>query len=418
MGAPLPNSNPGDPIPNSSLGDPPPRTNPHLEVKDARLIFSAVWDDLEEKYGRDHLRFPREFIWLGGAPGAGKGTNTPFIARTRDITAPPVVISALLDSPEAVALKNAGKLVGDREVISLLFQELLKPQYHDGVIVDGFPRTPIQGECLQLFYHKLIELHAAYRGTPLAAHFRKPSFRLALLYVSEKVSVERQRKRGREIREHNKRVRATGEGQLLEERKTDLNEDLCRKRYRTFSEETHAALERLRTIFHYHLINAEGPLEEVQRKIVEEFAYQSKLDLSEDVFGLIQNIPVARDLAAHARQELVERLEGYAENNRPLFEKVVKLVEEKMIPIVRAHAMSGHARFNSEHELLSEGKDGEALKMLIDVFTERGFHASVDVHKMDVPERVDLTTGQICCRTKKVYRIAIRFPPSDIRRGH
>src|SRR5437764_14026746 len=105
---------------------PPPRPAPSaadLEVKDPQLIFNAVWDDLEEKYGRDHLRFPREFIWLGGAPGAGKGTNTPFIARTRDITAAPIVISGLLDSPEAVAIKNAGKLVGDREVITLLFQE-------------------------------------------------------------------------------------------------------------------------------------------------------------------------------------------------------------------------------------------------------------------------------------------------------
>jgi adenylate kinase len=403
--------------PPSNPGAPPPRPDPGLEVKDAKLIFQAVWDDLEEKYGRDHLRFPREFIWLGGAPGAGKGTNTPFIAKTRDITAPPVVISALLDSPEAVALKNAGKLVGDREVIGLLFQELLKPEYHDGVIVDGFPRTHVQGECLQLFYNKLIELHAAYRGTPLAPHFRKPSFRIALLFVNEKVSVERQLKRGREIREHNKRVQATGEGQLLEVRETDLDREKCRDRYRTFKNETHAALERLQNIFHYHFIEAEGPLDEVQRKIVEEFSYQSKLDLSEDVFGLVLNIPVARDLAAHARQELVERLEGYAENHRPLFEKVVKLVEEKMIPIVRAHAMSGHARFNSEEPLLGEEK-GKALRMLIDVFSERGFHASVDVHRMEIPERVDLTTGQICCKTKKVYRIEIRFPPSDIRRGH
>jgi adenylate kinase len=403
MGAVSP-SNPGD-----------PRPDPGFEVKDAQLIFSAVWDDLEEKYGRDNLRFPREFIWLGGAPGAGKGTNTPFIAKTRDITAPPIVISALLDSPEAVALKNAGKLVGDREVIGLLFRELLKPEYHDGVIVDGFPRTTVQGECLQLFYKKLLDLHAAYRGTPLTQFFRKPLFRIALLYVNEKVSVERQLKRGREIREHNRRFRETGEGDLLEERKTDLDRDLCRERYRTFTNETFAALTRLQKIFHYHFIDAEGPLEEVQQNIVKEFSYQSKLDLSEDVFGMVQNIPEARDLAAHARQELVERLEGYAEDHRPLLQKVIRLIEEKMIPIVRAHAISGHARFNSEDELLH---DPLALRILIDVFSERGFHASIDVHKMDVPEKVDLATGKICSRTKKIYRIAIRFPPSNIRRGH
>src|SRR5437764_15027693 len=94
---------------------PPPRPAPSaadLDVKDPQLIFNAVWDDLIEKHGRDNLHFPREFIWLGGAPGAGKGTNTPFIAKMRDITAPPIVISGLLRSPQAEALKNAGKMVG------------------------------------------------------------------------------------------------------------------------------------------------------------------------------------------------------------------------------------------------------------------------------------------------------------------
>jgi adenylate kinase len=403
------------------MGAPPPTPSPAApgdrDVKDAQVIFSAVWEDLLEKYGQDHLRFPREFIWLGGAPGAGKGTNTPFIARTRDITAPPIVISGLLSSPQAVAIKNAGQMVGDREVINLFFQELLKPEYHDGVIVDGFPRTKVQVECLRLFYHKMLELHAAYRGTPLAPHFRKPSFRIALLYVSERVSVDRQLKRGREIREHNKRVRETGAGELLEERKTDLDENLCRSRYQTFTDNTYAALQSLKRDFHFHFINAEGDLPEVQDNIQKEFSYQSSLELSPEVFDLIHTIPVASKLALHARQELIERLEGYVENDRKLFEEVVQLVEGKMIPIVRAHSISGHARINSENELFDK-KDGLALKMLIDVMSERGFHTTVDVHRMDVPERVDLATGQIHCRTKKVYRIEIRFHPSDIRRGH
>ena len=153
----------------------------------------------------------------------------------------------------------------------------------------------------------------------------------------------------------------------------------------------------------------------MQRNILREFSYQSSLELSHEVFDLIHNIPVASQLALHARQELVERLEAYEEEHRPLFEQVVKLIEEKMIPIVRAHAMSGHARINSEDELLDEPL---ALRMMIDVFSERGFHATVDIHRMDVPERVDPETGEIICRTKKVYRIEIRYPPSDIRRGH
>ena len=393
----------------------PSPTAADLEIKDAQIIFSAVWDDLVERHGRDHLRFPREFIWLGGAPGAGKGTNTPFIAATRGITAPPIVVSDLLISPQAVVIKNAGKMVGDREVVGLLFEELLSPEYHDGVIVDGFPRTKVQVECLKLFYHAMLHLHSEYRATPLAKDFRKPMFRIALLFVTEEVSVLRQLKRGREIREHNRQVRESGVGKLLDERVTDLDPELCRNRYKTFKDTTFDALQSLKRIFHFHFIDAEGDLPEVQRNILQEFSYQSSLELSPETYDRLRSIPVAGQLAVHARQELVERLEAYEEEHRPLFERVVKLIEGKMIPVVRAHAITGHARINTEDELLT---DPLALRMMIDVFSERGFHASVDIHRMDVPERINPETWEIVCRTKKVFRIEVRFPPSDIRRGH
>ena len=96
-----------------------------LEIKDAQLIFSSVWQRLEEEYGRENLRFPKEIILLGGAPGSGKGTNTAFITRARGLTCPPIVISALLDSPEAKSLKDGGNMVGDREVVGLLLRRLI-----------------------------------------------------------------------------------------------------------------------------------------------------------------------------------------------------------------------------------------------------------------------------------------------------
>src|SRR5665213_1387907 len=46
-----------------------------LEIKDAHVIFGTVWEALEEEVGHSNLRFPKEIILLGGAPGAGKGTN-------------------------------------------------------------------------------------------------------------------------------------------------------------------------------------------------------------------------------------------------------------------------------------------------------------------------------------------------------
>ena len=79
-----------------------------LEVKDARIIFTPSWEGLEEEVGRENLRFPKEIILLGGAPGAGKGTQTQFINETRGLTCPPIVISELLTTPEMEKLKAQG----------------------------------------------------------------------------------------------------------------------------------------------------------------------------------------------------------------------------------------------------------------------------------------------------------------------
>jgi hypothetical protein len=40
-----------------------------LEIKDSELVFNNVWNKLEKKYGPENLRFPKEIIWLMGAPG-------------------------------------------------------------------------------------------------------------------------------------------------------------------------------------------------------------------------------------------------------------------------------------------------------------------------------------------------------------
>jgi len=55
--------------------------------------------------------------------------------------------------------------------------------------------------------------------------------------------------------------------------------------------------------------------------------------------------------------------------------------------------------------------------MLIDVFSERGYHAGVDIHRIEIPNHLELATGKLACRTKKVYRFEIRFPGPEIRRG-
>jgi adenylate kinase len=385
-----------------------------LEIKDAQIIFGAVWQDMEARYGREGLRFPKEIILLGGAPGAGKGTQTAFIARTRGLTCAPIVISALLDTPEARRLKDAGSMVGDREVVALLFQRLLEPEFRDGVILDGFPRTKVQVECLKLLVDRMHELRREFYHTPLRVHFRQPTIHIMVLFVDERTSVERQLKRGRELRLENEEIRRTGIGEEQEERATDFDPLLAQRRYRVFKEQTWGALQELKEIFHYHFVNAQGPLEEVERNILRELEYQSTLELDPRTVDRLRGIPVASEIIVHARQELVKRLDGYELEHGELLGAIAAFIERKVMPIVLRHAISGVALVNTEESLLEEPV---ALAMLIDIFSERGYHATVDLHRIEIPERFDPATGLIACRSKKVYRIQIRFPGSEIRRG-
>lgn len=385
-----------------------------LEIKDAHLIFESVWQDLESDFGRENLRFPKEIILLGGAPGAGKGTNTAFITKTRGLTCPPVVMSTLLDSPEARALKDTGNMVGDREVVRLVLRQLLRKEYSDGVILDGFPRTNVQVECLKLLVDKMHALRREFYHTPLSIHFRQPTIHIMVLFVDEKESIARQLKRGLETRLHNEEVERTGIGELAEDRPTDHDETLARRRYRVFKEQTWEALQSLKEIFHYHFINAQGSLEEVEQNILRELEYQSTLELDPRTVDRLRGIPVASEIVVGARQELVKRLDAYELEHSELFAKVTAFIEKKMIPIVLRHAISGVALINTEDVVLG---DPLALAMLIDVFSERGYHAVVDIHRIEVPERIDLATGAVHCRTKKVFRIQIRFQGSEIRRG-
>jgi adenylate kinase len=397
-----------------STTDPTPKKNPDLEVKDALMIFNSVWDKLEAERGRDKMRFPKELILLGGAPGSGKGTNTDYICKVRDITADPIVVSSLLDTPEMKALKDGGHMINDREVVDILFRKLLDTTYREGAVLDGFPRTKVQVECIKMLYDKMVTLRREFQETPLKVHFKQPIYHIMVLFVDEAESIARQLKRGREIIAHNEEVKRTGSGQLLEERPTDTNEELARNRYRTFKEKTYDALLSLKQIFHYHFINAQLPLKAVQANIFREMEYQSSLELDPRTYDVLRNLPEASDIISHARRDLVYRLDRYHLEDQELFRDVVELIEHKIIPIIVPHAISGRAHVNTENSLLGNPK---AITMLIDVFSERGFFASVDIHRKEIPSRVDLRTGKIECREKKVFRIMILFKGSEIRRG-
>jgi adenylate kinase len=385
-----------------------------LEIKDAQLIFNAVWEELAEEVGRANLRFPKELILLGGAPGAGKGTHTRFVMQARGLTCEPIVISDLLTTPEAIRIKDQGAMVGDKDVVKILYRKLLEPQFRDGAIIDGFPRTRVQVECLKILVHNVNLLHKEFSSTEHAIHFRQPTIHAMVLFVTEKTSIERQLYRGQAARNHNKEVEETGVGNLLPIRETDLNPETARRRYQVFKEQTWDALKSLKEIYHYHFVNAEGPIAEVEANILRELQYQSSLELHPRTVDRLRPIPLAEDIVIHARQELVRRLDSYELEHTDLFAQVVDLIEHKFMSIIRRHALSGQAHVNSEDPLLHNPL---ALMMLIDIFSERGFHAVVDKHIHEIPKQLDTVSGRIELREKTVYRVLIHFKGSEIRRG-
>lgn len=395
-----------------------PRATPasieNLEVKDAQVIFTNVWNDLESDYGHQNLRFSKELILLGGAPGAGKGTNTEFIMKARDLTCAPIVVSSLLNTPEARRIKQAGGMVGDREVVGLVFRKLLDEGYRDGCVLDGFPRTRVQVECLNLLVQKMNQLYREYHDTPLAINFRKPTIHVMVLFVDERTSVERQLNRGRELAEWNARAAVEDGVELREVRETDRNPRAARRRYRVFKEQTWEALQSLKRVYHYHFVNAQGSVENVERNIRKELDYQSSLELDPDTYDAVKHLPLANELVVHARQELVKRMDWYELENPKLFHEVIRLISDRFMPIITRHAIPGLAIVNSEEELFD---DPLALAMLIDIFAERGYRAVVNVNRAETPKSVDLKTGRILCSTKKIYRFQIRFAGSEIRRG-
>lgn len=385
-----------------------------LEIKDAQLIFKTAWEQLTEEIGKVNLRFPKELILLGGAPGAGKGTHTQFVMRARGLTCQPIVMSDLLTSPEAQRIKDQGGMVGDTEVIGILFRKLLEAQFRDGAIIDGFPRTRVQVECLKLLVDNINRLHREFADSELAIHFRHPTIHAMVLFVTEKTSVERQLQRGREIQTHNKTVEETKVGEIKPLRNTDLQPETAKRRYMVFKEQTWDALQSLKEIYHYHFINAEGPIHEVEENILRELQYQSSLELHSRTFDRLRTIPLAEDIVLHSRQQLVNRLDSYELEHTDLFNKVVDIVKNKFMPIVQRHSLSGRAHVNTEDPLFHEPL---ALSMLIDIFSERGFHAVVDKNIQRVPRRIDLESGKVDVEEKTIFRVEINFKGSEIRRG-
>ncbi len=59
--------------------------------------------------------------------------------------------------------------------------------------MDGFPRTKVQVECIKMMKDKMLQLRNEFFGTDNGKYFRRPVFRVAVLFVDEKEVSERDR---------------------------------------------------------------------------------------------------------------------------------------------------------------------------------------------------------------------------------
>ncbi|MDR2735338.1 MAG: nucleoside monophosphate kinase [Puniceicoccales bacterium] len=226
----------------------------------ARLLFDKVWNNLVIKYGNEEtFRMPPYILWLNGAPGSGKGSNTRSIMKATNIFSKPVVVSDLLNSDDNKDLIDNGSLIDDEKVVRLVFEKLLDGSCKGGAIIDGYPRTLIQAECAYLLMIKLRQLPKG----------KNTKFSVVILNVDEKTSVERQLYRGRIAEMNNDNVKRTGVGEFQEIRKTDMDPKFARARYRTFLEQTKEALEFMKKVTEAHEISAAGSFEEIKTRIYE-----------------------------------------------------------------------------------------------------------------------------------------------------
>lgn len=92
-------------------------------------------------------------IIIFGPPGAGKGTQANRISEEYGIphlSTGEIFRTAIKNETplgkEVKAILDAGNLVPDNKVVGLVKEELKKPKYADGYVLDGFPRTVAQAQ--------------------------------------------------------------------------------------------------------------------------------------------------------------------------------------------------------------------------------------------------------------------------------
>ena len=181
---------------------------------------------------------------LFGPPGSGKGTQSDSLVEkygvihlsTGNLLREEISQKTPL-GVEAKGFMDNGQLVPDEVVIGMVDSYFDKHKDAKGFLFDGFPRTVAQAEALD----KLLDL----KKTSIAA--------VLALEVSEEELVKRLLNRGK----------TSG-------RSDDTNEEVIRKRFYVYSNETKPVAEHYNKAHKFHPIKGEGTVEEIFKSICKE----------------------------------------------------------------------------------------------------------------------------------------------------
>ena len=179
-------------------------------------------------------------IVIFGPPGAGKGTQSKFIAEkfnmyqlsTGDILRKEMSKNTEIGKKIASVI-NTGSLVSDQIVSDMIEKIISNNDYHNKIIFDGYPRNLIQAKNLENLLKK---------------YEQKISIVLKL-----SVSLETVKKR-------------ISERKSLEKR-TDDDKDIAIKRYKTYENSTEPVIEYYKKLNLLKVIDGESSIDQINKEI-------------------------------------------------------------------------------------------------------------------------------------------------------